>query len=378
MSTVPLNPLMGQPVIPSSRKTEPKTLAQKVRAKYPGVYDDMDDVDLDQKIRSKFPGVYDDVPDSGKGIVDSFLGKGVDMLSGMAQRVAPAAKAAFGSPKDKADFAIDTVKGLYQGAVDSGADAIARQLPAGAEEMTGEEVVRGGLAAVPLVGSYVMNTVSDLEEGKWRQVVGEKGFDALAMAAAAKSPAIIRPLKKIGGKVVEGLPVVKAVAKEMAKDYVPGVRQYQKVAKAVEEAKKALPAKPPASDPATIQKGLAEYRARIAAEEAKRKAAKVIRPDPPVKATETPSEPIKKTAQEKVAEAKSKLRKPDSDVVEAKPAFPGQQGAKGATKARFADVAERNAKSWLKDSSPEVVVKKLKTAFKMTDGEAIALVERLK
>lgn len=38
------------------------TLAAKVRAKYPGVYDDLDDATLEQKVRAKFPGVYDDIP----------------------------------------------------------------------------------------------------------------------------------------------------------------------------------------------------------------------------------------------------------------------------------------------------------------------------
>ena len=39
-----------------------QTLAQKVRAKYPGVYDDLDDRALEAKVTAKYPGVYDDVP----------------------------------------------------------------------------------------------------------------------------------------------------------------------------------------------------------------------------------------------------------------------------------------------------------------------------
>lgn len=41
---------------------EQQTLAAMVRAKYPGVYDDLSDDDLDAKVRAKFPGVYDDLP----------------------------------------------------------------------------------------------------------------------------------------------------------------------------------------------------------------------------------------------------------------------------------------------------------------------------
>lgn len=39
-----------------------QTLAQRVRAKYPGVYDDLSDTDLEAKVKAKYPGVYDDIP----------------------------------------------------------------------------------------------------------------------------------------------------------------------------------------------------------------------------------------------------------------------------------------------------------------------------
>lgn len=40
----------------------PETLAQLVRAKFPGAYDDMDDAALESAVTAKFPGAYDDVP----------------------------------------------------------------------------------------------------------------------------------------------------------------------------------------------------------------------------------------------------------------------------------------------------------------------------
>lgn len=40
----------------------PETLAQKVRAKFPGAYDDLSDQQLESSVRAKFPGVYDDMP----------------------------------------------------------------------------------------------------------------------------------------------------------------------------------------------------------------------------------------------------------------------------------------------------------------------------
>src|SRR5260370_24868680 len=39
-----------------------QTLPAMVRAKYPGVYDDLTDQQLDTQVRAKFPGVYDDIP----------------------------------------------------------------------------------------------------------------------------------------------------------------------------------------------------------------------------------------------------------------------------------------------------------------------------
>jgi hypothetical protein len=39
-----------------------QTLAQRIRAKYPGVYDDLADIELEEKVSAKFPGTYDDIP----------------------------------------------------------------------------------------------------------------------------------------------------------------------------------------------------------------------------------------------------------------------------------------------------------------------------
>lgn len=39
-----------------------QTLAQRVRAKYPGTYDDLTDQQLEAAVIAKFPGVYDDIP----------------------------------------------------------------------------------------------------------------------------------------------------------------------------------------------------------------------------------------------------------------------------------------------------------------------------
>lgn len=40
----------------------PDTLAQRIRAKYPGAYDDLSDSQLESSVKAKYPGVYDDMP----------------------------------------------------------------------------------------------------------------------------------------------------------------------------------------------------------------------------------------------------------------------------------------------------------------------------
>lgn len=81
----------------------PDTLAQKVRAKYPGVYDDLSDADLEAKVRAKFPGVYDDIPSSAKAAT---------------QPRKPAAAEDFMAPEDIANrdmTDMDVVKGFGKG-----------------------------------------------------------------------------------------------------------------------------------------------------------------------------------------------------------------------------------------------------------------------
>jgi hypothetical protein len=41
---------------------QPQTLAQMVRSKYPGAYNDLTDQQLEAKVKAKYPGIYDNVP----------------------------------------------------------------------------------------------------------------------------------------------------------------------------------------------------------------------------------------------------------------------------------------------------------------------------
>ena len=81
---------------------------------------------------------------------------------------------------------------------------------------------------------------------------------------------------------------------------------------------------------------------------------------------------MRETAAQKMEAAKAKLKKPEakSDVVEAKPAFESQQGAKGATKSRFRMDAERISSGMLAKGQTEASVRSLlKNSFKYSDEE---------
>lgn len=103
-------------------------------------------------------------------------------------------------------------------------------------------------------------------------------------------------------------------------------------------------------------------------------------PKEPAKATESPKKPSVEAGDDLEGALKASLDK--KDVVYAPPAFPGQQGAKGATKARFEMVAERNkspqravmseierasanVKKWVKSNTkPEKIKDRLNSIFK--------------
>lgn len=73
-----------------------QTLAQMVRAKYPGAYDDMDDAALESAVKAKFPGIYDDLPTSQQpkraeaqpGVLGTMADLGIGAAKGVGDTVA--------------------------------------------------------------------------------------------------------------------------------------------------------------------------------------------------------------------------------------------------------------------------------------------------
>jgi hypothetical protein len=62
--TTPPRPAPAAPALaPDSPDPQaPQSLAERVRARYPGAYDDLSDVDLETRVKAKYPGAYDDLP----------------------------------------------------------------------------------------------------------------------------------------------------------------------------------------------------------------------------------------------------------------------------------------------------------------------------
>lgn len=99
----------------------------------------------------------------------AFVDRGMEMLEGMGSLGLDAAKSAL-TLEGQVGFLPRMAKNMYEGMVEGGAEAINRQ--------TSPE--RKGLAAVPVVGPYVMNVVSDYEEGKGPEAEGRMAADALS------------------------------------------------------------------------------------------------------------------------------------------------------------------------------------------------------
>jgi hypothetical protein len=103
-------------------------LAAAVRAKYPGVYDDLDDATLASKVKAKFPGVYDDL-DTEDGPADGGFVPPMPALPGVPsarqpQRPIPPGMPGAGGKNEPSTFAGGFVKQLGQEVKNLGTDFV--------------------------------------------------------------------------------------------------------------------------------------------------------------------------------------------------------------------------------------------------------------
>lgn len=150
-------------------------------------------------------------PPSRPGVVESFVRRGVEGVRGLGRLASDAASASVGvspetglpDPTASLTFLPKLAKNVYEGVVEGGGEAIARQFPKGVDNQEEDadfytSVARGGAAAVPIIGPYVMNKVGDVEEGDWRKVTGETALD-FASAVAGKLGKVVKRSPNVKG-----------------------------------------------------------------------------------------------------------------------------------------------------------------------------------
>ena len=149
------------------------------------------DAEREEAIRHFYPekvAEFDSAPvESGAMRAAKQFGKRTgETLKGLGSMALDAARSA-STLEGQVSYLPKLAAGMYEGAVQYGADAIARQLPKGAEEATVGQIARAGVAAVPVVGGYGMNRVSDVEEGHGPEAAGDVIFDAASLLVPGTS-----------------------------------------------------------------------------------------------------------------------------------------------------------------------------------------------
>ena len=177
----------------------PDTLAQKIRAKYPGVYDDLSDTDLEAKVTAKYPGVYDDIPKTpptfsaanekdteGNAVVDpNTIGTAVrHFTSGInpiqAGQMLPFPKALGGSGMDNPLLPSNIARDMH---------AVKKE----ADERWAKGDYPGAVAKylesfIPILGPMMSHQGNELEQGKYAAFLG----DAAALATNAAAPEVVK------------------------------------------------------------------------------------------------------------------------------------------------------------------------------------------
>jgi hypothetical protein len=213
-------------------------LAQLVREKYPGVYDDLDDAALEQAVRSKYPGVYDDLAEPKAehpharlarvvgenlpavgGAIGGMLGAvggpvvaaGTAGLGGAAGRLAQRAVA--GDVNDVGEMATDAaVEGGKQGAIESVGGGLGRGV-----NFLGKRLYRGLAKPSKALREQYPDAIDTLVDegatlthrglGKVEGALGKSAQKADAMIdAAAPTATLIKPkeiVSQFGGTVKE-------------------------------------------------------------------------------------------------------------------------------------------------------------------------------
>lgn len=170
-----------------------QTLAQMVRAKYPGVYDDLSDTDLESKVTAKYPGVYDDVPKSAAGQPErGVLDRALEVGKGMGKSVLGVVEAGGNLiRKIPGVQALEDATGAY---VDTGIDTRALNTPQTVGKVIGDigtafvpaggvtKLAKGASALLPTATSLVGRMATGAARSLVRGAVEAAGAGAIGAA----------------------------------------------------------------------------------------------------------------------------------------------------------------------------------------------------
>lgn len=195
-----------------------QTLAQAVKTKYPGVYDDIPDAELETKVKEKYPGVYDDFPTTKTTPAAMAPAAPQSEIDRLKQVIMPPPEQATQAVRSVTRGVINTLNPIpmvkeiaNRGLIGTAQDILAAQGRVGKQAV--EDVQQGryvdalrhGLAyLVPILGPAVSASGDKLEQGlqqgdkaKVGEAIGEHlGFVAPVVIAeshaAVRSPSISR------------------------------------------------------------------------------------------------------------------------------------------------------------------------------------------
>lgn len=174
-----------------------QTLVELVRAKYPGAYDDLDDLSLDALVREKHPGVYDDLPKPEPNFRTEAVGSR-GLLSPSTLEDFPVLNAAKGAW----NVVKEIPAGLWQTVTD----------PIGTVKQVGEAQGALGLQAkeafdrgeyfratikgveylIPILGPMMAAAGDKMEQGDVAEGIGELGMGTLLTLGGAKTQPKLR------------------------------------------------------------------------------------------------------------------------------------------------------------------------------------------
>jgi hypothetical protein len=167
-----------------------QTLAQMVRAKYPGAYDDMSDADLESKVDAKYPGAYADIPHTqAAGAPPSMLQRAGSAVAGAASTVG---NAVMGAVKGAGQTAQNVMaSGAVDGLLGPGASMLARQnapyaaaalMPEGKAQQVGHTAEQVGEYILPAAVTGGLSAGSGLA-----RLAGRTAIEGGATAAVAQA-----------------------------------------------------------------------------------------------------------------------------------------------------------------------------------------------